>query len=457
MASRQVEIVVNPASGARLGLSLVETHIKPILQASLSTCTVRVRQTESEGDGVRLGNGIIHDYLSCSSTNAPGGVLDIVLVGGDGTTHELLNGLFLAHPDSESALGKGTELPQIRLCIVPAGTANALFSAMYPTEWTQDVQQQAATAKSVNDLPQSTLEAMLRSVHSLVSSASSNSVDATRLHTLPLILNQLSSKVEKENKTLVSHLVTSHALHAAILHDADTPAMRAKHDGIERFKAAAQLNATRWTQGSLTLHPTVTEDGVLKYSPETKRFEDVSRLGQTKGKLVLEGPFLYLNAMVTDRLESAFVPAPLSSAFSSNGIPPDAVDVVVIRPRRDPELSQQTAEEEVMDGGVKFASTRLGPITTGMYTGGKHIDLTYTEGGEPIVEYLRCSGYVFTPLSQSGPMAGEDNNKGRLVCTDGLLSFADEVRVHRWNANEPVQASDEGKAVRTLAPPLVWR
>ncbi|CDW97703.1 hypothetical protein, partial [Sporisorium scitamineum] len=247
--ARRIEIVVNPASGSKLATSLAEQHVRPLLLSSLGSTSsedVRIRQTESAADGVRIGSEIAHDWHN--SDTEDGSALDLVLIGGDGTTHELLNGLYLSQSDGEVSQRGGKSSLQIRLAIVPGGTANALYSAMYPSDWTQEVQHQVATANTIEDLSTSVLEVMLKSVRSLASSISSKT---EQLAALPLMLNHLESGDDEQ--WLISHLVTSHALHAAILHDADTPEMRAQHKGIERFKAAAQMNATRWTHGSVTL------------------------------------------------------------------------------------------------------------------------------------------------------------------------------------------------------------
>ena len=354
---------------------------------------------------------------SASSSNDR--FLDIVLVGGDGTTHELLNGLYL----SQSTPSKPH--PKIRLAIVPGGTANALYSALYPAEWTQEVQSKVAQAKSSAELSPGVLEVMLQSVNTLASSLTSSD-RKDQLTELPLMLNTLYTN--HTEKTLISHLVTSHALHAAILHDADTPKMRAEHSGIDRFKIAAQLNATKWIDGVVTLHPNPLLD-IMQYCPATKSFSPLS-----EKSIEMQGPFLYLNAMLTDRLESSFVPAPLS-----NCVPKGAVDIVMIRPG---EKYKKMPREE---GGKKFAEDWLGKISTGMYSGGTHVDLTYEEG-DVVVEYFRCGGYEFKPE----PRQGNEGDKGRLVCTDGYISLADRVVVRRWDGKD----GDEGGIGEG---PMVWR
>lgn len=451
MSPRKIQIVLNPASGCQLSQSLVDLHIKPLLvSCSRSSVEVVIRRTEGEGDGVRIGREIRQEWMSFGVER---GMVDIVLVGGDGTTHELLNGLYLALPQStgtnemEEEDGEEKGKVVVRLALVPGGTANALYSALYPKLWTQEVQQSVATTKSIQDVSDSVIQVMLKSVSSLATSLSStvqSSAQEERLCVLPLMLNTLTNK--EENKQLLSHLVTSHALHAAILYDADTPTMRRQYAGIERFKIAAEQNATKWVDGILTLLPAGNSnqgEGVLRYSPSSKSFQRF-----TGARVELEGPLLYLNAMVTDRLESRFIPAPLSSAFreddDEDGLIEGVVDVIVIRPMRDPQLSK---DEEA---GVKFATTRLDEITTGMYSGGTHVNLTYGQKNDDdavMVEYFRCSGYDFVASIKKKGNGEED--KERLVCTDGYISFADRVRVRRWTTGD----DGDGKVV----PPLIWR
>lgn len=414
---RWIEVVVNPTSGSALGQELAEKHVEPLLRSA--GCRVRVRTTQSATDGVRIGGEIARDWLCCNDERA----LDIVSIGGDGTTHELLNGLYLSGFCSD----QGAIALDVRLALVPAGTANALFSALYPHDWTQDVQEQVASVRRVGELATCVIGTMLNSVGSLASALDKH--ETGKLSPLPLMLNSLDVGTQKR---LISHLVTSHALHAAILHDADTREMRDKYVGIDRFKAAAQINATRWTHGTLTL-----EGPVGRYSPETAAFEPVSQ----EPSVVINGPFLYLNAMVTDRLESSFVPAPLSCAAQ---LPRDAIDLVVIRPRRDASLPQDDVQ-----AAREFATTRLAEITSAMYSAGSHIHMTYSNANatEPVVEYLRCSRYTFTPQH-----AGKD----WLVCTDGLISHAKSTTVSRW-PDTPHQTAHADRVGRHLAPPMVWR
>jgi hypothetical protein len=73
-----------------------------------------------------------------------------------------------------------------------------------------------------------------------------------------------------------------------------------------------------------------------------------------------------------------------------------------------------------------------------MYDNGSHIDLTYPGAPpQPVVEYLRCSGYCFTPdtppHSHTDTVSHHaDAFRARLVCMDGFLQQARQTRVSRW-------------------------
>lgn len=351
--------------------------------------TTAVFDTQCEGDGVRIGQLIAKQLVAIPVIES----LDVLIFGGDGTVSEVVNGFMAARKGDATA---------IRIAVYPSGTANALYAAMYA----HDIR---APSK------RRSVDALIDSLHSGKKS----------LRPLSPMVNRLLDKRDDVKQTTYSLLVTSHALHAAILADADTAEMRAAHEGIERFKVAAHQNSTLWIEGSLTLQPPNTSS-VLRYSPVTHRFETVD--GGRDAPVELQGPFLYLNAMITDRLEEHFVPAPLSSPWSSNdsSLPDDVIDVIAIRPLRDTTLPFGD------EARTTFAKTKLMDVQKGMYSRGSHIDLTYTDNGDPTVEYFRCSAYEFRPIDIG-------SKKAKLVCMDGTMSSADAFRVERHQGPAPLR------------------
>jgi diacylglycerol kinase (ATP) len=97
--TRQLHVIVNPMSGNGRTRSAWPTIARRLQRLGFD---VDFRMTESAGDGVRLGREAIER-----------GVSEVVVVGGDGTLNEVVNGLFL---------GSQGNAPDVTLSVIPAGT-----------------------------------------------------------------------------------------------------------------------------------------------------------------------------------------------------------------------------------------------------------------------------------------------------------------------------------------------
>jgi diacylglycerol kinase (ATP) len=98
-SARRLHVIVNPMSGngsTRRAWPTIDRRLERL------GFNVDFRMTESPGDGVRLGREAVEH-----------GVHEVVVVGGDGTLNEVVNGLF------EASHGEG---PDITLSVLPAGT-----------------------------------------------------------------------------------------------------------------------------------------------------------------------------------------------------------------------------------------------------------------------------------------------------------------------------------------------
>ncbi len=102
---KRVCIIVNPNSGGRKGLKVLE-RVKPILEEG--GCTVKVLETKYAGHAKVLAN---EEDLSEIDVFAP--------IGGDGTVHEVVNG-FMSRKDYDKVKDSVT------ICIFPAGTGNTV-------------------------------------------------------------------------------------------------------------------------------------------------------------------------------------------------------------------------------------------------------------------------------------------------------------------------------------------
>jgi diacylglycerol kinase family enzyme len=355
-------VILNPVSGAKTTEDVYENEVLPLLN-EVGVSDIQVHRTESEGDAGRIASRLISGIDSS-------GAISMVLLGGDGTTHEVVNGIV------QQDTGRCIVPCSVKLALVPTGTANALYASLYPNETSSDESYK------------------LKSVRAMISPKGSE---------YPLALSAVSSSSSKE--ATIAHLITSHALHASIL--ADSEALRSTHPGIERFKLAAAQNMTKWTLADVRLKGKGAEETIELYDADTSTFKIIS-----SNEARFTHPIFYFVCVTTDRLEPTFVPAPLSGPLLSSSHdaklhrPKDAVDIVVIRPLRDPALKDYVNRDDGFwlsdeSNSIRgdFASRVVQQVIGGMYNNGKHIAMHYDNDGPLICEYFRCGGYEWTPVS----------------------------------------------------------
>ncbi|PWN33340.1 uncharacterized protein FA14DRAFT_190502 [Meira miltonrushii] len=395
-----LHILINPASGAKKTEEIYKEEVLPFIKQNSPEAQIQEYKTEREGHATE----IIRDLLNSNNNNKS---LDLILLGGDGTTHEVVNGLI--HQEGE------IRAHPARLAIVPTGTANALYASLYAKRYGESFQ-----------------DDKLRSVRSLL--------QGNKSETYPLALSLVQTKSKEQDKNFVAHLITSHALHASIL--ADSESLRDQYPGIERFKVAFGKNMSVWVPASIELKP-LANGKLQRYDPQIGKFIDIdSKEGQ------IEDLILYFAAVTTDRLEPAFVPAPFSGPVSDNAQlsrPSDAVDIVIYRPLQSPRLakSQDAGQDfwlgsQSQDKREEVGKTNLVKISGLMYQEGKHVELTYKEddndqdgieekgAGPAVIEYYRCGGYTWTP---------KDAN-ARRTCIDGTVIEADQTELRILSKKE---------------------
>ena len=364
-------VIYNPASGDRTAANLTTETILPLL-ASHDIVPDQVVATEHVGHAGTLLLSYI-DSLS-PSTRAEG--ITLVLISGDGTLHEIINALHDAQAKQEDSF------PSLRIVLIPGGTANALHASFFPLS-------PSPTSSPAEPTVLASLLSFL--------SATPRLIPLTLAHTG--LSGPISPDSEKTDGGLasagdgggvVSIVVTSTALHAAILHDSE--ALRASVPGIERFKLAAAQNETTWYRARARLLPPVqrydaTADALVPVSEKEK-----------EEPLELQGPFAYfLSTVNVDRLEPLFRMAPLQRALPPPPGEP-TMDVIVVRPLRDPSLEGKAGE-----GERKRYKERIWGAIGGAYQDGAHIRARYDAqdgkaDGPLIVEYFRVKGWEWIPV-----------------------------------------------------------
>ncbi|KAH9951423.1 ATP-NAD kinase-like domain-containing protein [Amylocystis lapponica] len=386
-------VIYNPICGDRKAKQLFDDHVIPLLQQNNKTID-KVLSTEHPGHA----GSFVVEYLEAAE-----GPLTIVLGSGDGTLHEIIETL---NNTPLKGLRASTPPTKISFALVPCGTANALYASLFPS--------------SAQDDP---AQYKLKSVQAFLGSP--NTVPLT------LAITTLSSAphVRKPPQVAVSAVVASTALHASILHDSET--LRASTPGIERFKVAAAQNITRWYHAYVKLFPTQSAGVVELFDPAAGRFVPHPQSAEDDDPIIdVGGPFAYfLSTVNVDRLESAFRISPRASEEPADG---PALDVVVVRPFRDPSCLMDSEETR-----AAYAS-KVGAVMGAAYQDGAHTQLRYaadgsitTEGdGETVVEYYRCGGWEWEP--------DEIDERAHFLCADGDIHQIEKLGKATCTAAAPV-------------------
>lgn len=333
----------------------------------------------------------------------------LILISGDGTLHEIVNALHSARFKREVAF------PSLRIALIPGGTANALHSTFFPPS--SSTTEPTLLASLLSFLSATPRLIPLKFAHTTISSSPPASSTLRNPHKYPSS-RSASSDVDVD---VLSAVVTSTALHAAIIHDSE--ALRASVPGVERYRLAAEQNATTWYRGRLNLLPPVQQ-----YDVNTGALVDLVREDEVGGLMELVGPFSYfLSTVNVDRLEPHFRIAPLQRTFPP---PPDAytMDVVVVRPSRDISLEGKCDEET----RERFKE-KVWVVLNAAYHDGAHIKAQYDSPdgktkGLPVAEYFRVGGWQWIPE--------EGDEKAQLLCADGNIFHTQGGNVLTWAGRE---------------------
>ncbi|KAG6332257.1 hypothetical protein ID866_6837 [Astraeus odoratus] len=348
LINAKVIVLYNPVCGDRTAKQFIEGHVLPRLESGGIKPTTVVAS-----EGVDHAGTIVIDFLREHK-----GELVVVLGSGDGTLHEIIN-----------ALTSFNATCTIPIVLVPCGTANALYSSFFH--------------------PVSGMDPIAYKLLSLDAF-----ITCSKSKPLTLAYTTLVGNMQEQiHRRVVSAVVTSTALHASILEDSET--LRKDIPGIERYQIAAQMNITRWYRSHVKLMPISSTGAVHIYDPDKNDFVS------NDGPLDLAGPFAYfLSTVNVDRLEPAFRITPLISKHPAQNA---SLDVVVIRPERDP--THQVDTYATRDAFAKKAAI----VLTAAYQDGHHVYLRYGQNGDigdynsgpTVVEYFRCGGWEWIPVSTS--------------------------------------------------------
>lgn len=358
-------VIYNPVCGDGSAKPFFEKIILPFLDKHRKVPNMTV-MTEEPG---HAGSAVLNFLESTGS-----GDTVVVLGSGDGTLHEIINTLCAAKLKGMRANAKPSHL---RFVLVPCGTANALYSSFFPLTPDQD--------HASNSYRLQSLQAFINDSHAIP---------------LTLAISSLSSPPSSkpsQSQAAISAIVTSTALHAVILHDSE--ALRKEMPGIERFKVAAQNSITKWYNGYAKLLPVPGVGVVQIYDPAKKEFVTHDESDSDDPIVDCNGPFVYfLSTVNVDRLEPAFRITPLHTTIPVTAA---SLDIVMVRPLRDLSLGGDSPEARLV-----FVK-KITAVLQGAYNNGSHVEMRYGINGEirsdgdgpPVVEYIRCGGWEWIPVS----------------------------------------------------------
>lgn len=339
-------VICNPACGAGDGYTFVRDHVLPVLRHA-GKIVDKIFITERTGHA----GEVVVELLKASSHSEQ---TTVILSSGDGTLHEIVNAVH------SSVGGDLKSIQSLAIALIPSGTANALFSSLFPEDKFPATDPIAHRMTAVQQFLQGG-------------------------QVTPLTLANTIIRHKTENvQEAISVVVTSTALHASILHDSE--ALRSTVPDMSRFKLAAAKNIEKWYYGSAKLIPPESGE-VLRFDSERGEFVPASV------DTMFKGPFTYfLSTVNVDRLEPQFRITPLQRRFKTDESL--SMDVVLLRPMREAKVEDDAK-------GRATAAEATTRALSGAYRDGAHIDMRFSEeNGENkyIVEYFRCGGWQWIPV-----------------------------------------------------------
>ncbi|UOH81758.1 hypothetical protein LQV05_004438 [Cryptococcus neoformans] len=452
-------------------LSVLDEHIIPILNHFQQS--YRVYPTTAPLHAGEIGRSILDSRRELEKGGEPvvGGERDepnvVIVVGGDGTAHELIEGVAIDQQAENEDQGWG----RWELIVLPFGTANALYYSLFPPG---DPLPDTSILSSLPYRPSPEVTAQILPLVSFLKRSPSPLPLPITLTTLLPALSQprdMPPETSRNIKPIPTHVVLSTSLHAAILESSEK--LREVHPGNERFRIAAQESMGIFFDARAKLFGSSARVeggrrvklGVEQWDPRVgswvKPFTEHRALADEDGKgesgIELQGPFAYFTSTATvSRFEPAFVISPLTSlrpsSFSGqsqqdgdgggggDGEGPrenknEYIYIIVLRPLRDPYVlsvsstssrNDQCERPDRADQGQRWAK-RAHEVLGKAYHNGAHIDLTYPlyamekkgisgegeeeEGweagvkgqGEPVVELYRCTAFSWEPTAITQP------------------------------------------------------
>ncbi|KAF9947643.1 hypothetical protein BGZ72_010409 [Mortierella alpina] len=268
-----VIVVLNPDAGRKQGREQFTQRVKPALERSGTA--FYLLETTSQGHA----HSFFQDFVRKSSTPRDVTTLRVMVLGGDGTVHEIVNGI-LRGLDTAPHVADDLR-PRIEMVVFPTGTGNAIATSL----GIFTVEDALERFISWNPIPLRVVK--VSTCHQ--EGDGSTSFQSWKPHAYTVVVN-------------------SFGLHCATVHDSEGY----RGVGNARFKISALKNVMwlKQYEARLDLYGTVQRyDRTLR---ELIPAVDGSTVAQNEPSMVLSGPFTYLMMSKQASLEPGFTPTPFA-------------------------------------------------------------------------------------------------------------------------------------------------
>ncbi|KAG9070300.1 hypothetical protein KI688_009637 [Linnemannia hyalina] len=282
---------------------------------SLAASSSAVSAQQGDTEGVTgTGEGTT-TTAAATTAGPPEVVLKIMVIGGDGTVHEVINGVLQgihgSSPSSGPSFVNDNFRPKVELSIIPTGTGNAIATSqgvMNP----QDALDRFLAEKSV---PLRVVQVSQRN-----NNTSHTNTNTTTTTTNSNGDNDSSSTQGAWKPVVYTAVVNSFGLHCATVFDAE--GLRGL--GNVRFKASVLKNIAFLKQYPARVelfgpvqkydrssHQLIANATTTTTSPQQDQQQQQQQ--QQQPSVTLPGPFTYLMLTKQSSLEPGFVPTPFAN------------------------------------------------------------------------------------------------------------------------------------------------
>ncbi|KAF9537933.1 hypothetical protein EC957_007435 [Mortierella hygrophila] len=287
--------------------NIQQIFIDFVQSLAASSSAVSAQQGDTKGV-TETGEGTTTTAATATTAGPPEVVLKIMVIGGDGTVHEVINGVLQgihgSSPSSGPSFLDDNFRPKVELSIIPTGTGNAIATSQGV------INPQAALDRFLakKSVPLRVVQVSQRNNTSHTNTATTTTANSD---------NGSNSTQGAWKPVMYTAVVNSFGLHCATVFDAE--GLRSL--GNVRFKASVLKNIAFLKQYPARVelfgpvqkydrssHQLIADTTTITTSPQQDQQQQ-----QQQPSVTLPGPFTYLMLSKQSSLEPGFVPTPFAN------------------------------------------------------------------------------------------------------------------------------------------------